>query len=61
MLKPLIEEALNNQIIVEAQSSQVYLAMASWAEVLGLEGVAKFMYAHSDEERAAYVKNCKVH
>jgi ferritin len=51
MLKPLIEKALNEQITIEGQSSQIYLAMASWSEVLGFEGVAQFMYAHSDEER----------
>ena len=56
MLSPIIEEALNNQIKVEAESSQVYLAMASWAEVLGFEGVAQFMYAHSDEERMHMLK-----
>ena len=50
MLSKKIEKALNKQITVEAESSQVYLAMASWAETLGFEGVAQFMYAHSDEE-----------
>ena len=59
MLSPIIEEALNNQIAVEAQSSQVYLSMASWAEVLGFEGVAQFMYAHSDEERMHMLKLVK--
>lgn len=59
MLSPIIEEALNKQITVEAQSSQVYLAMASWAEVLGFEGVAQFMYAHSDEERMHMLKLVK--
>lgn len=59
MLSPVIEEALNNQITVEAQSSQIYLAMASWAEVLGFEGVAQFMYAHSDEERMHMLKLVK--
>ena len=59
MLSPVIEEALNNQITVEAQSSQIYLAMASWAEVLGFEGVAQFMYAHSDEERMHMLKLIK--
>ena len=59
MLSPIIEEALNKQITVEAQSSQVYLAMASWAEVLGFEGVAQFMYAHSDEERMHMLKMVK--
>ncbi|MGY0407853.1 MAG: ferritin, partial [Polaribacter sp.] len=59
MLLPIIEKALNEQITVEAESSQVYLAMASWAEVLGFEGVAEFMYAHSDEERMHMLKLVK--
>lgn len=59
MLSKVIEEALNQQIAVEAQSSQVYLAMASWAEVLGFEGIAKFMYSHSDEERMHMLKLIK--
>ena len=59
MLSPIIEKALNEQIRVEAQSSQIYLAMASWAEVLGFEGVAQFMYAHSDEERMHMLKLVK--
>jgi ferritin len=59
MLSPIIEEALNGQIKIEAQSSQIYLAMASWAEVLGFEGVAQFMYAHSDEERMHMLKLVK--
>ena len=56
MLSKKIEEALNKQVTVEASSSQVYLAMASWAETLGFEGVATFMYAHSDEEREHMLK-----
>ncbi len=59
MLLPIIEKKLNDQIAVEAQSSQIYLAMASWAEVLGFEGVAQFMYAHSDEERMHMLKLIK--
>ena len=43
MLSKIIEDALNKQVTVEAASSQVYLAMASWAETLGFEGVATFM------------------
>ena len=46
-----VEEAINEQIEKEAMSSQFYLAMASWAENNGLNGTAKFMYSHSDEER----------
>ena len=59
MLSKVIEEALNKQVTVEAESSQVYLAMASWAEVQGLEGVSTFMYAHSDEEREHMLKLIK--
>lgn len=59
MLSKKIEAALNQQIIVEAESSQIYLAMASWAENLGFEGVSQFMYAHSDEERQHMLKLVK--
>jgi ferritin len=51
MLSKSIEKALNDQIRIEAESSQIYLAMACWAEVKGLEGVAVFMYKQSQEER----------
>ncbi|MEQ6124868.1 ferritin [Pseudotenacibaculum sp. MALMAid0570] len=59
MLSKTIEEALNKQVTIEAESSQVYLAMASWAETQGFEGVATFMYAHSDEEREHMLKLIK--
>lgn len=59
MLHKNIENALNNQIRIEAESSQIYLAMACWAEVKGLEGVSKFMYAQSDEEREHMLKLVK--
>jgi ferritin len=54
-----IEEALNEQIIKESSSSQFYLAMASWAENNGLNGTAKFLYQHSDEERFHMLKLVK--
>jgi len=56
MLKEKIEQALNGQIKTEAQSSQIYLAMASWAETQGLGGAAQFLYKHSDEERMHMLK-----
>jgi len=59
MLSKKIEKALNKQIKIEAQSSQVYLSMASFAETQGFEGVAQFMYAHSDEERMHMLKLVK--
>ena len=59
MLSKKLEKALNEQIRIEAESSQIYLSMASWAEVKGLEGVAGFMYGHSDEERMHMLKLVK--
>lgn len=54
-----VEKALNEQVMLEASSSQFYLAMASWAESHGLNGTAKFMYSHSDEERFHMLKLVK--
>lgn len=54
-----VESALNDQIQKEASSSQFYLAMASWAENSGMNGTAKFMYQHSDEERFHMLKLVK--
>jgi len=56
MLSNNIENALNSQLKIEAESSQIYLAMASWAEVQGLNGVAAFMYTQSNEERDHMLK-----
>ncbi len=51
MLNEKIEKSLNQQILLEAESSQIYLSMASWAEVEGYAGIAAFLFHHSDEER----------
>ncbi|MCH8546650.1 MAG: ferritin [Cryomorphaceae bacterium] len=56
MLSKEIETALNEQLVIEAKSSHSYLAWASWAENAGYPGIAKFMYAHSDEERQHMLK-----
>ena len=56
MLSASMEKALNKQVRIEAESSQIYLAMASWAEVQGLEGISEFMYTQSDEERQHMLK-----
>jgi ferritin len=56
MLTEKVEKALNNQIELEAYSSQLYLAMASWAEKNGYNGSADFLYLHADEERAHMLK-----
>ena len=59
MLSKNIEKALNLQIRIEAESSQIYLSMACWAEIHGLEGIARFMFAQSDEERVHMLKLIK--
>jgi ferritin len=56
MLSERMQTVLNKQVRIEAESSQVYLAMASWAEQKGLEGVSEFMYDQSDEERQHMMK-----
>lgn len=56
MLSSKVSQALNKQIELEASSSQYYLAMASWAETQGLNGVSQFLYAHADEERMHMIK-----
>jgi len=56
MLSKKIEALLNKQVELEASSSQYYLAMASWAQVKGYNGVSKFLYKHSDEERTHMLK-----
>lgn len=59
MLNKKVEKAINDQIKVEAESSQAYLAMASWAESKGFPGTAAFLYQHSDEERVHMLKLIK--
>ncbi|RYG05460.1 MAG: ferritin, partial [Chitinophagaceae bacterium] len=60
MLTKSMQDALNKQVQMEAQSSQAYLAMASWAEIQpGLQGVTDFFYKHSDEERMHMLKLMK--
>jgi ferritin len=56
MLNKKIEEELNGQVEKEAFSSALYLAMASWAEVKGMPGVAEWLYVQSDEERLHMLK-----
>lgn len=59
MVHKKIEELLNSQIEKEYSSSQMYLAMASWADQKGLNGTASFLYRHSDEEREHMLKLVK--
>lgn len=59
MLSSKVSNALNKQVELEASSSQYYLAMASWAETQGLNGISTFLYGHADEERMHMLKLIK--
>jgi ferritin len=59
MLTKKVEEICNRQIEREGFSSNLYLAMGSWAEAKGLSGIAAWLYAQSDEERAHMLKFIK--
>jgi ferritin len=56
MLSKKVEEILNVQIQKEDYSSQLYLAMASWAENKGMAGVADWLYMQAEEERMHMLK-----
>ncbi|MBM3419680.1 MAG: ferritin [Bacteroidetes bacterium] len=58
-MKKKLEDICNRQVEREAYSSNLYLAMASWAETKGMSGVANWMYAQSDEERMHMLKFIK--
>lgn len=46
-----VEKLLNHQITNEAEASQVFLAFGAWAAHEGFDGIAKFLFKHSEEER----------
>jgi ferritin len=57
MLSKSMQDALNNQVKLEAASSHTYLAMASWAEIQpGLDNVAEYFFQQSEEERVHMLK-----
>ena len=56
MLTEKVEQILNEQILREDYSSQLYLSMASWAENQGFEGVSSWLYAQAEEERVHMLK-----
>ena len=56
MLSKKIEKILNEQVTKEGYSSNLYLAMASWAEANGYPGVSQWFYSQSDEERMHMLK-----
>ncbi len=51
MISKTMEAALNKQIELECYASFLYLSMASWCDLEGLEGSAQFMHRQSEEER----------
>ncbi len=56
MLKKNVEEICNRQVEREGYSSNLYLAMASWAENSGYSGIAEWLYSQSEEERLHMMK-----
>jgi len=56
MLSKKIEKLLNVQVEKEGYSSNLYLAMASWAENEGYKGISEWLYAQSEEERMHMLK-----
>jgi ferritin len=49
-------KALNSQMTQEAHSAQIYLALGSWANVQGYDGVSNFLFRHANEERNHMMK-----
>ena len=56
MLSKKLENEIIEQIKAEEESSRLYLSMASWCEVNGFAGAAKFLYEHATEEREHALK-----
>jgi ferritin len=59
MLPKKLEELCNRQIEREGYSSNLYLAMASWAENKGMAGIAGWLFAQAEEERGHMLKFIK--
>ena len=51
MISQSMTDALNKQIELEGYASFLYLAMASWCDLEGMEGCSKFLHRQSEEER----------
>jgi ferritin len=59
MLNKKVEDICNRQVEREGYSSNLYLAMASWAENNGMAGIASWLYVQADEERLHMLKFIK--
>src|ERR1700748_2466062 len=55
-LSQTLAAALNQQMTNEAHNAQIYLAYASWASNEGYDGIANFLFRHSNEERNHMMK-----
>ncbi|OJW69876.1 MAG: ferritin [Candidatus Amoebophilus sp. 36-38] len=55
-LKQGTEELLNQQIAMEDKASAIYLAMASWCDVMGYKESAAYLYEQAEEERGHMLK-----
>lgn len=56
MLNKKVQEILNVQVEKEGYSSNLYLAMASWAESEGYAGISQWLYAQAEEEHMHMLK-----
>jgi regulator of PEP synthase PpsR (kinase-PPPase family) len=56
MLAKKVEKILVEQVEKEGYSSNLYLAMASWAETNGYEGISQWFYSQAEEEREHMLK-----
>jgi ferritin len=59
MLNKKVEDICNRQIEREGFSSNLYLAMAAWAESNGWPGIAGWLYGQAEEERIHFLKFIK--
>jgi ferritin len=56
MISEKMEQALNDQIELEGYAAQLYLSMAAWCDLQGLEGCTQFFHRQSEEERMHMLK-----
>ena len=55
-LSKTLSMALNTQLTKEAYASQIYLSYGAWADSQGLNGIARFLFRHAQEERNHMMK-----
>src|ERR1700733_14982334 len=55
-LSPTLAKALNDQMTNEAHNAQIYLSYGAWASEKGYDGIANFLFRHSNEERNHMMK-----